>query len=208
MATATTPRKIETPSKPAAPAANSGKPAGRTFEKRPKVALWKPNKEGKGNAAIFEYSGEKASVFVTMMPQVPGEQRRFDQAKKVNLKLGPSDIGEILAVLNGRIEGIGRKNDAGFWSGLHHESPSGVTKISLSKGDYGLVFRVASERGEVKTANSVGISTGEAEQLKVFLSQCLWLMQSAGANDQVPPERTPDSGSGGNAPNPDDQVDF
>lgn len=142
----------------------------REFIPNPKYALWKPKKDGKGAAAIFEFSPQKNAFFATMMPQKSGDEnaRSFDNEAKILAKLGLSDIGEILRVLTGKAEGLGTKKDK-YWTGLYHQNANGNCSINLSRGDYGLIFRISVSRGDDNVAYSVGVTEGEANILEMFL---------------------------------------
>lgn len=140
------------------------------FPPKEEFQLWKPKKDGKGAAAIFSYSPDKNAIFVTMMPQKAGDDnsRSFDNEARINVKLGLNDVGEILRVLTGKAEGLGTKKDK-YWSGLYHQNANGNSSINLSRGDYGLIFRISVSRGDDNKAYNVGVTEGEANILEMFL---------------------------------------
>jgi hypothetical protein len=136
---------------------------------KPRFDLWKPNKEAKGAGAIFQVAQDNTCFFLTMMPETGQEQGpKFDNSKSITVKLGRNDVGELLTVLTGKVEGLGKKNDKGYWSGLYHQSSNGNSAISLSKGTYGYILSVSVKRDEIEARYNVGITLGEAELLRVY----------------------------------------
>lgn len=63
-------------------------------------AIYKPNSRGSGGVIRFESNREKASVFVDAASQ--SGEKHFDWANKITMKWGLSDLGNILATLQGR----------------------------------------------------------------------------------------------------------
>lgn len=71
-----------------------------TFERNPDYAIYKPNSRGSGGVVRFGLNCAKAAVFVDAAVQA-GE-KQFDWDQKITMKWGLSDIGAVLAVLQGR----------------------------------------------------------------------------------------------------------
>lgn len=82
---------------PAAPPEMRGEVYG---ERLPQHAIYKPNSRGTGGVVRFGLNPGKEAVFVDAAPQV-GE-RQFDWEGKLTMKWGQSDLGAVLAVLQGR----------------------------------------------------------------------------------------------------------
>lgn len=164
--------------------ATTSKPAStgsseKTFGPRFEFTLWKPNKDGKGAAAIFQFSpardDKEASFWLTMMPETGNESGpKFDKDKSLRAKLGSTDIGEILAVIRGRTKGLGKKNESGYWSGLFHKNASGdSTVITLNQGNTeggNYFLGLSADRGGTKTRLSISVTPGEMELLGEFCS--------------------------------------
>ena len=170
MATAVAP-KPSTSAPVSAPARSEGQ---KTYAPQPRFALWKPNREKKGNAAIIEYSIEKGCFFLRMLPESGQESPKFDNSKAITAKLGISDVGEIIAVLTGRREALGHKDEkTGYWSGLYHENANGSSSINLSPGTAGMILGLSVKKDGPPTRYSVGVTPGEQEVLRVFFEKYL-----------------------------------
>lgn len=66
----------------------------------PEYPIFKPNSRGSGGVMRFGLNRNKAAVFVDAAPQA-GE-RQFDWERKITMKWGLSDLGAVLAVVQGR----------------------------------------------------------------------------------------------------------
>ena len=74
--------------------------AQATTPRSPDYTIYKPNSRGSGAAMRFGLNWQKAALFVDGASQI-GE-RQFDWENKIIMKWGLSDIGSVLAVLQGR----------------------------------------------------------------------------------------------------------
>lgn len=142
---------------------------------RYKLSFWKPNKSNKGFAAFLEYNPdqENAGVMLTFMPQAPTGERKFENEKKFIAKLGPNDLGDMLAVIEGWQEGIGALDDkTGYYKGLYHQSDSGNSSIKLekSKNHAGLTLSLYVKRGDTSTNGFINLTLSEAAQLKSYIN--------------------------------------
>lgn len=150
----------------------ANKPEGQKFPPRPRFELWKPKKDGNGAGATFEVASNNSAIFLKMMPETGQETGpKFDNSKAITVKLGRNDVGELLSVLVGLVEGLGKKNDKGFYSGLYHQNDAGNSTIGLSRSDYGYILTVSVKRGEIDARYHVGVTLGESCLLKVFLER-------------------------------------
>jgi hypothetical protein len=79
-----------------------GAPPERTAKvsRGAEYAIYKPNSRGSGGVVRFELNRAKEAVFVDAAAQA-GE-KAFDWEQKVTMKWGLSDLGMVLAVLQGR----------------------------------------------------------------------------------------------------------
>jgi len=78
--------------------AKSDTAAGRAAE----YAIYKPNSRGSGGVVRFELNRTKKAVFVDAAAQAG--DKHFDWEQKITMKWGLSDLGSVLAVLQGRQE--------------------------------------------------------------------------------------------------------
>ncbi len=64
-------------------------------------AIYKPNSRGSGGVVRFGLNPAKASLFVDAAAQ--SGEKQFDWENKITMKWGFSDIGSVLAALQGRL---------------------------------------------------------------------------------------------------------
>lgn len=109
-----------------------------------------------------------------------------DSTKKVTMKLDTPDIGEILAVLNGRKDSVGPppKDGSKYPGGLFHKNTSGSTTMQFArvqgkdgKQDY-YAIRLASKKGNNLIEAKHTITLGEAEVLRILLNDAISAMYS------------------------------
>lgn len=65
-------------------------------------AIYKPNGRGTGGVIRFEFNRSKGAVFVDAASQ--SGEKQFDWEQKITMKWGLSDLGAVLATLQGRQE--------------------------------------------------------------------------------------------------------
>jgi hypothetical protein len=75
-------------------------PATTREERTPDYAIYKPNSRGSGGVIRFGLNRGKAAVFVDAAAQ--SGERQFDWENKITMKWGLSDLGPVLATLQGR----------------------------------------------------------------------------------------------------------
>ena len=75
--------------------------ASNATERTPDYAIYKPNSRGTGGVVRFGLNRAKGAVFVDAAAQT-GE-KQFDWENKITMKWGLSDIGPVLAALQGRL---------------------------------------------------------------------------------------------------------
>jgi len=171
----------------------------------PEHRVYKPQKSGTGAASSLqmvmkEVKGRyETQLFWIATQQIPSENENAafawkDKGKTVTIKLGDPDIGELLAVLNGAKDSMGRKESAFIdkpGKGLYHQSPAGSTTMTLQvyknekTGEWSYSMRLASKNKEGKlTEVKHQITVGEAQIIKLLLEH--YVVASYGWNGQLP----------------------
>lgn len=91
-----------------------------------------------------------------------------DKNNTVNIKLGQIDVGEILAVINGKKGHVGREAN----KGLFHQNPKGNSTLTFSFDEAKQAYnvRLSAKRDNNLCAISHSISLAEGEILRVILS--------------------------------------
>jgi hypothetical protein len=96
--------------------------------------LYKPKKNGDGAASQWDLGSNRQNIFLVIAEQKrDSEKPSFDWDNKITMKLGPNDIGEILAVLANLQESVGPKDSDGKGKGLYHQTDKGNTILQLAK---------------------------------------------------------------------------
>jgi hypothetical protein len=90
---------LEPATTPSAPASAPVDPPA-TVERTPDYAIYKPNSRGSGGVVRFGLNRSKAAVFVDAASQ--SGEKQFDWENKITMKWGLSDLGAVLATLQGR----------------------------------------------------------------------------------------------------------
>jgi hypothetical protein len=72
-----------------------------TTERSADYAIYKPNSRGTGGVVRFGLNHAKGSVFVDAANQ--SGEKQFDWENKITMKWGLSDLGPVLATLQGRL---------------------------------------------------------------------------------------------------------
>jgi len=138
--------------------------------------LYRPNRSNNGTAFSAQLSYKKENkynpwfLFFIMAPQTGTDQNgnaSFDwNDKAITVKIGENDLGEFIAVLEGR------KSEVGKEGSLFHKTPSGGNKIisfkRLDNKDYALGISFKNPSGELIKYYQ-GISKGEAALLLTLL---------------------------------------
>lgn len=149
--------------------------------------LYKARNDGNGVASQWNMSSKKDDdsvkrcVFLEMANQKGKDDKgnaNFDWDNKICFKLGESDIGELLAVLVGRKDGVGpfdiskQKN-----KGLYHSNEKGnaILYFGMDK-DNRLRIHLSIKRGDEKSAMGHAISKGEACVLGTLLRRAIEVM--------------------------------
>lgn len=80
-----------------APAAPDTRPVSKSTDH----AIYKPNSRGTGGVIRFSLNRAKGAVFVDAAPQ--SGEKQFDWENKITMKWGLSDLGPMIATLQGRL---------------------------------------------------------------------------------------------------------
>lgn len=75
--------------------------SSQTAERANEYAIYKPNTRGSGGVVRFGLNKAKASLFVDAANQ--SGEKQFDWENKITMKWGLSDLGTVLATLQGRV---------------------------------------------------------------------------------------------------------
>lgn len=149
-----------------------------TKHRKPEFRIYKPNKNNNGAASSFqvridvdeETGRRKCYLFLVSTPQTGKDEQGNsafawkDKDKSITMKLGLADIGEILAVLNGR------KPIAGGDKGFFHRNSNGSTTLTFSFKDTYYGLKVTKQVGQAAATQLLHTLTmGEGEVLKVLL---------------------------------------
>ena len=158
--------------------------------------VYKPNKSGSGAASRLEMKvveeqreGLKGNSFLYRDGQlfwVSSPQTGTDSkgnatfawsvsgdTQSITLKMGETDVGEVLAVLNNEKEEAGQSG--GKFSGIYHQTSKGSTTFNFKKADgKGYYIRLAKKpNGGSLTEVKHTLSLGEAQVLKVLLERAI-----------------------------------
>ena len=121
--------------------------------------IYKPTKAQNGAASKFQVSVKKIKekyeevmLFWEMAEQTGIDENNnasFDWTKpekdihrSITMKLGSNDVGELLCVLSGKKEFVGRKKE----EGLFHQNQSGNTILKFAKMDRGGYYAALSAK--------------------------------------------------------------
>lgn len=126
-------------------------------------AIYKPNSRGTGGVMRFSLNRAKGAVFLDAAAQ--SGERQFDWDRKVTMKWSLSDLGPVIAVLQGRQE----------TAKLFHQSDKANSAFEISRRDdpdrAPFVAAVSRQETEDKSVRKVGIplTLGEAVVLEAAL---------------------------------------
>lgn len=84
----------------AAPVDGNPIPSSPSPSRPGEYAIYKPNSRGSGGVIRFGLNRGKAAVFVDAAAQ--SGEKQFDWDQKITMKWGLSDVGAVLAILQGR----------------------------------------------------------------------------------------------------------
>ena len=135
----------------------------RSPERSSEYAIYKPNSRGSGGVVRFGLNKAKACMFVDAAAQ--SGEKQFDWDNKITMKWGLSDIGSVLAALQGRVP----------QAKLFHQSEKANSNFELTFQDdpdrapYLLSISRQSMADKTVRKVSLPISQGEAAVLEAAL---------------------------------------
>lgn len=145
------------------------------------VPFWRAKADNTGTACIVEYTEGSGAVWLNFASQTGEKTFDWTREGKLTAKLNATELGFIVAVCRGSIEGLGKKTDKGF-SGLVHKTNDGqdTAIISLSpaaSGDPTTRFLgLSTDRGGNKRRMSVALTTGDLENLRILCERAMFDM--------------------------------
>ncbi|MDP3851323.1 MAG: hypothetical protein Q8Q59_12520 [Luteolibacter sp.] len=109
-------------------------------ERTPDYAIYKPNARGTGGVVRFGLNRSKAAVFVDAASQ--SGEKQFDWENKITMKWGLSDLGPVLATLQGRLPQAklfhqSEKANSAFELSPREEPERAPYLLSISRQDAG-----------------------------------------------------------------------
>ncbi len=145
---------------------------------------YKPTGAGKGAASKIQAVNRngKLMVFLVISPQTGIDENdnasfawsNENDTSSVTVKLGETDIGEILAVLDGLKLMAGNKE-----KGMFHKNEKGSTTITFEQGEYNgeINYRLRASKKADGAAQAIAhqhyISAGESRILKQVLEKII-----------------------------------
>jgi hypothetical protein len=154
---------LEPATTPAATASASTSGAANPVDRTPDYAIYKPNSRGTGGVVRFGLNKAKGAVFVDAASQ--SGEKQFDWESKITMKWGLSDLGPVLATLQGRqpqakLFHQSEKANSAFELTLREDPERAPYIVSISRQD-------AADKSLRKV--SIPISHGEAAILETAL---------------------------------------
>jgi hypothetical protein len=134
-----------------------------TVERTSEYAIYKPNSRGSGGVVRFSLNRTKGSVFVDAADQ--SGEKQFDWENKITMKWGLSDLGTVLATLQGRL----------LQAKLFHQSEKAssafelVTREDPERAPYFLSISRQDAADQSLRKVSIPLSHGEAAVLETAL---------------------------------------
>ncbi len=142
--------------------------------------IYKPNKGSTGAASKWELSFKPDQkynqfLFFLELAKQKGEtdengNSQFDWDNAISVKLGDNDLGEIIAVLEGRKTSVGTKGS------LFHQTPGGGNKVvGLEASENGFNLSASAQDADKNSSGRVyhSITHGEAALLLVLLRRAV-----------------------------------
>ena len=149
------------------------------MQKPQQFRIYRANKSGSGFASAWELSYKEENkydpwmCFVNISKQKGNDSNgnaTFDWDNGLTVKLGPTDIGELIAVIR-RLQ-----KEAGYQGKLYHRTKSGNKVITFSKAEKdGFHFSVSAQDKNKKSSGKYSqvISNGEAMILLTLLEEAV-----------------------------------
>lgn len=139
----------------------------RTYDRVPDYTIYKPNSRGSGGVVRFGLNHAKACMFVETAAQ--SGEKQFDWENKIIMKWGLSDLGSVLAALQGRMP----------QAKLFHQSEKANSACELTRQDNPdrapYLLSISRQDSTDKTLRKVTLplSHGEAAVLETALQTAI-----------------------------------
>lgn len=134
------------------------------------VGIYKPKKNINGGAvAQLKLGGQRDCMFLELAPQIRpmNDSKPYDwDESRITIKLGPTDIGKLMILLNGVLPSKG-ENEPDLE--LFHKNPKGNKVIKIKRQAHGYYLKVSMKEGEKQVSVAIPIAWDEAELLLVAL---------------------------------------
>jgi Whirly transcription factor len=135
------------------------------------VGIYKPRRAISGGSVLqLKLGSERNCMFLELAPQVRDmkDSKPYDwENQRITVKLGPTDIGKLLALLHGRLPLSDDPKTPDLE--LFHRNAKGNKVIKIKEQKNGYYVKVSAKEGSKQTAVAVPVSWDEAELLRVAL---------------------------------------
>ena len=135
------------------------------------VGIYKPKKAIKYGAVMqLKLSSNRDCMFLEMAPQTKrmDDSNPYDWAgQKIAVKLGPTDIGKLLALFNGSLPLNPAPKEPDLQ--LFHKNPKGNKIIKIKKQERGYYIKVSMKEQGKEVSVAIPVSWDEAELIRVAL---------------------------------------
>lgn len=138
-------------------------------EKFREIRIYRSNKDNNGFASAWQLAHKPENkyepyiFFLTMAKQIGLDDKdnaKYDWDNSIKVKLSEFDLGEVIAVLDGR------KASLGYKGSLFHQSPNGSNKvIKLDSSDKGMRLSVSGQTAEKVPIGNFFQTLGEGESV-------------------------------------------
>lgn len=145
------------------------------------LRFYKAQRDSSGAASQWDLNLKDEAVFFTMSNQLNMQDEKgnstFDWEHKSVFKLGIQDIGELLAVLEGKKDGVGPYDNQQKHKGLYHSWKDINSVLYFTRGrEVGFFVSLSVKKGEQQNRVRHSLTDGEGSSLHVFLKKSLELM--------------------------------
>jgi len=145
------------------------------------LRFYKAQKDSGGAASQWDLNLKDEAVFFTMAKQLNAQDAKgnatFDWEHKSVFKLGIQDIGELLAVLEGKKDGVGPYDNQQKYKGLYHSWKDMNSVLYFTRGrEAGFFVGLSVKKHEQQNRVKHSLTDGEGSSLRVFLQKSLELI--------------------------------
>lgn len=130
--------------------------------KRDFFGIYKANKNKNGAAAQFKMSRDQTCLFLELAKQTADMKSSapYDwKNQRILVKLGPPDIGKMLALLHGTLPLPAKGGDPDLK--LYHQTDKGNKVITMRRQPLGYYLEVSASENNIKIRMPVTVDEGE-----------------------------------------------